>query len=123
MALSLSDRKAQEWQQRLLRFEESRQTINEFCGQEGFSPQSFYLWRKRLAKNSGSVGSASRLMARESFVPVRLTAMAVLPIIIRLPNGVRVRLPGNNIEALQAGIEAAAALGTTSAPGKDTTRC
>ena len=50
MARSLSDRKAQEWRRRLVRFEKSRHTINEFCRQEGFSPQSFYLWRKRLAR-------------------------------------------------------------------------
>jgi len=112
------------WQQRLLRFEKSRQTINEFCRQEGFSPQSFYLWRKRLGKNTGPIGSASRLTARQSFVPVRLTATTALPIIIRLPNGVRVRLPGDNIEALRAGIETAAALpGATSAAGQETTRC
>jgi len=73
------------WQQRLLRFEKSRQTINEFCRQEGFSPQSFYLWRKRLAKNSGPVASANGLTARQSFVPVRLTVTEAMPIIIRLP--------------------------------------
>jgi hypothetical protein len=112
------------WQERLLRFGESGQTINEFCRQEGFSPQSFYLWRKRLAKNSGSVGSANRLTAGQSFVPVRLTATAVMPIIIRLRNGVRVRLPGDNLEALRAGIETAAALpGATSAAAKETTQC
>jgi transposase len=112
------------WQERLLRFGKSGQTINEFCREEGFSPQSFYLWRKRLAKNSVSVGSASRLTAGQSFVPVRLTATAVMPIIIRLPNGVRVRLPGDNVDALRAGIEVAAALPVaTSAAGKETTRC
>jgi hypothetical protein len=112
------------WQQRLLRFEKSRQTINEFCRQEGFSPQSFYLWRKRLGKNTGPIGSASRLTAGQSFVPVRLTATAALPIIIRLTNGVRVRLPSDNIEALRAGIETAAVLpGATSAAGKERTRC
>ena len=48
MARSMGDRKAREWQQRLIRFEKSRRTINEFCQHEGVSPQSFYLWRKRL---------------------------------------------------------------------------
>ena len=112
------------WQQRLVRFEKSGQTIKEFCRQEGFSPQSFYLWRRRLAKNSDPVAGAARLTARQSFVPVRLTATAALPIIIRLPNGVRVRLPGDNIEALRAGIETAAVLpGATSAAGQEATRC
>jgi hypothetical protein len=112
------------WQERLLRFGKSRQTINEFCREGGFSLQSFYLWRKRVAKNSVSVGSAKRLTAGQSFVPVRLTATAVMPIVICLPNGVRVRLSGDNVEALRAGIEAAGVLPVaTSAAGKETTRC
>jgi transposase-like protein len=112
------------WQARLRRFAECGSSIAEFCRQEGVSAPSFYLWRKRLAKSTGSVGGASGLTARQSFVPVRLTATAALPIIIRLPNGVRVRLPGDNIEALRAGIEVAAVLPVArSATGKETTRC
>ena len=70
MARSLPDRKAQEWQQRLYRFEKSRHTINEFCRQEGFSPQSFYLWRKRL----GQLRVAKQPAAQppNTFRPVRL---------------------------------------------------
>jgi|SRR5271155_758968 len=112
------------WQARLRRFAESGSSIAKFCRQEGVSAPSFYLWRKRLDKNRGSVGSAKRLPARQSFVPVRLTATAALPIIIRLPNGVRVRLPGDNIDALRAGIEAAAVLlGTTPPADQERTRC
>jgi|SRR5208282_5360179 len=112
------------WQARLRRFAESGSSIADFCRQEGVSVPSFYLWRKRLAKSAGSVGSAKRLTAKQSFVPVRLTATAAMPIIIRLPNGVRVRLPGDNIEALRAGIETVAMLPVaTSAAGKETTRC
>lgn len=110
------------WQARLRRFAECGSSIAEFCRQEGVSAPSFYLWRKRLAKSS--VGSASRLTARQSFVPVRLTTTAAMPIIIRFPNGVRVRLPGDNIEALRAGIETVAMLpDTTSAAGQEGTRC
>ena len=42
MVRSMSDRKAQEWWQRLVRFENSRHTINGFCRQEGVSPQSIF---------------------------------------------------------------------------------
>jgi hypothetical protein len=112
------------WQARLRRFAESGSSIAEFCRQEGVSAPSFYLWRKRLAKSTVSVGRGSRVTAGQSFVPVRLTATAAMPIIIRLPNGVRVRLPGDNIEALRAGIEVAAVLPVaTSAANQETTRC
>jgi len=70
MARSLPDRKAQEWQQRLYRFEKSRHTINEFCRQEGFSPQSFYLWRKRLAQLR--VAKQPAAQSPHTFRPVRL---------------------------------------------------
>jgi transposase-like protein len=113
------------WQARLRRFAESGLSIGRFCREEGVSAPSFYSWRKRLAKNRGSVGSASGPAAGPSFVPVRLMAMAAPPIVIRLPNGVRVRLPGDNIEALRAGIEAAAALSgaASMAAGKEASRC
>jgi hypothetical protein len=48
MARSMSGRKVQEWQRRLRRFQKSRQSVIAFCREEGVSPPSFYLWRKRL---------------------------------------------------------------------------
>ena len=58
MARSLSDRKAQEWRQRFMRFEKSRQSITAFCRQEGVSAPSFYLWRKRLASGGNRAAAA-----------------------------------------------------------------
>ncbi len=48
MARFLQNRKVQEWQQRLVRFDNSRRSVHAFCQQEGVSPQSFYLWRSAL---------------------------------------------------------------------------
>jgi hypothetical protein len=89
MARSLPDRKAQEWQQRLYRFEKSRHTINEFCRQEGFSPQSFYLWRKRLAQLR--VAKQPAAQPPHTFRPVRL--LPGTGVGVQLP-GVSVQLPG-----------------------------
>ena len=52
MARSISGRKLAEWRQRLQRFRNSRQSIAGFCREEGVSPPSFYLWRRRLAEAS-----------------------------------------------------------------------
>ena len=99
MACSLSDRKAQEWRQRLIRFEKSRHTINEFCRQEGFSPQSFYLWRKRLAKQLAA-------QPPDAFRPVR-----VLPaggVSVQLPGGTQLVVPTSDAESLRLVIESLA---------------
>jgi transposase-like protein len=56
------------WQARLRRFAESGSSIAKFCRQEGVSAPSFYLWRKRLDKNRGSVGSAKEKKRRRKGV-------------------------------------------------------
>ena len=101
MTRTLSDRKAQEWQQRFLRFETSRQTINEFCRQEGFSPQSFYLWRKRLAPAGKSKRSAVR--SPDAFRPVRL--LPATGVSVQLPGGTQLLVPTADAESLQLVIE------------------
>lgn len=42
-------RLAQQWRERLDRFDGSELTIAEFCELEGYSQTSFYQWRRRLA--------------------------------------------------------------------------
>jgi len=42
-------RLAQQWRERLDRFDDSELTIAEFCELEGYSQASFYQWRRRLA--------------------------------------------------------------------------
>jgi transposase-like protein len=124
MARAVDLGKVAVWQGRLRRFVASGSSITEFCRQEGVSAASFYLWRKRLAKYNGPRGEPNTPAARHPFVPVWLTGTTVPPIVIRLPNGVRVRLPGDNLPALRAGIEAAATLpGTTAVSGQEAARC
>lgn len=96
MARSLSDRKAQEWRQRLIRFEKSRQSVNAFCGQEGFSPQSFYLWRKRLAKQPAA-------QPPDAFRPVRVLAAGGVS--VQLPGGTQLVVPTADAQSLQLVIE------------------
>ena len=99
MVRSMSDRKAQEWRQRLLRFENSGHTINGFCRQEGVSPQSFYLWRKRLAKQTVTEPP-------DAFRPVR-----VLPaggVSVQLPGGTQLVVPTSDAQSLRLVIESLA---------------
>ena len=101
MARSLSDRKAQEWRQRFLRFEKSRQTIDKFCRQEGFSPQSFYLWRKRLVRAAGLKPPATE--SPVGFRPVRLLPSS--GVTVQLPGGTQLVVPTSDAECLRLVIE------------------
>ena len=104
MARSLTDRKAQEWRQRFLRFEKSRQSIAAFCRGEGISAPSFYLWRKRLAVTPNVLPGTTP--APEGFRPVRLLPAASLT--ARLPGGTQLVVPMSDAEGLRAVVEAVA---------------
>jgi hypothetical protein len=98
------------WRGRVARFRRANLSVVEFCRREGVSVPSFYQWRKRLeqeqrpSKRAGRTGNGppiSRQPSR-SFVPVTV-ASAVMGE-IEFPNGVRIRVPANNAEALRAAV-------------------
>ena len=101
MARSMSGRKAQEWQRRLARFEESQQSVVAFCRQEGVSPPSFYLWRKRLSAlqsvRKPSVGPPT------GFRPVRIVPAAGVS--VQLPGGTQLVVPMSDTESLRVVME------------------
>ena len=96
MVRSLSDRKVQEWRQRLIRFEKSQHTISEFCRQEDVSPQSFFLWRKRLAKQRAA-------QPPDAFRPVNVLSMGGVS--VQLPGGTQPVVPTTDVQSLQLVIE------------------
>jgi len=101
MARFFPGRKAQEWRQRLVRFEKSRHSIQEFCRQDGVSPQSFYLWRRRLAQSPVSKKRAAQ--PREAFRPVRLLPTASVS--VQLPGGTQLVVPLPDPQSLRVVIE------------------
>ncbi len=96
-----------EWRSRLARFEKSSLTIVDFCEREGVSTLSFYQWRQRLEGGSprrskrGRQGGA-RKAAQPAFVPIHVSSASVAE--IDFPNGVRVRVPAGDSEALRAAL-------------------
>jgi transposase-like protein len=94
------------WRERLARFDDSNLTVKQFCRQEGVSNPSFYQWRKRLKKgHSGTkaVGESSAFSkVVKSFVPVSVAGSMLAE--VEFPNGVRVRVPATNAEALRTAI-------------------
>jgi transposase-like protein len=97
------------WRDRLSRFRKSNLTVREFCRQEGVSDPSFYQWRKRLwpgGRSAKQVGRSRDPQAAkpQPFVPVMVSASVLAE--LEFPNGVRIRVPATNGEALRLAIQA-----------------
>ena len=100
------------WRERLARFAKSNLTVKEFCRRERVSDPSFYQWRKRLqlersrAKSTGTSGDKNTEV-RMPFVPVNISGPTWTE--VEFPNGVRVRVPATNAEALRIALIAGTA--------------
>jgi transposase len=75
---------AEQWQQRLLRFERSGLSVCAFCDREGVSTPSFYAWRRRLRSAPAADADGPR------FLPIQVLAAA--PVELVLPSGAVLRL-------------------------------
>jgi putative transposase len=88
------------WADRFERFEQSGQSVTEFCKAEAVSPASFYQWRRKLRPEPATL---SQRVAR--FVPLKLpqsqTPQPATVMSVELPGGVRVRLEVTSAEATQ----------------------
>jgi transposase-like protein len=103
------------WRDRVARYGKSGLTITAFCRQEGVSQPSFYQWRNRL-KKEGQSGKPDRQRSEwqrktvKPFVPVSVSAALVSEVAeVEFPNGIRIRVPAANLEALRVAIETAGA--------------
>ena len=99
------------WRDRLARCGKSGLTITDFCQQEGVSQPSFYQWRKRL-RDERLTGkpddqrSERRSKSLKPFVPVSVSGALVSEVAeVEFPNGIRVRVPAANLDALRVAIE------------------
>ena len=63
--------KVAEWTNRLRRFEESGQTVTDFCVGEGVSQPSFYHWKKKLRESGTTTAVPGK--ASNGFRPVMVT--------------------------------------------------
>ena len=123
--------KVAEWQERFARFDRSGTSIAQFCRDEGISPPSFYIWRRKLRRKPAAAGSsgavrltAGRLTARSagagqsihgqprqgSFAPVRVVGDvncgSQLTLTAELRGGMRLTIPLAGPETLQLAIAA-----------------
>jgi len=89
--------RVREWERRMTRFQEGRQSVVEFCRQEGVSAPSFYQWRKRLARRPRATREAA------GFRPVRLVSPA--GVAVQLPGGTQLHVPTSDRRALRLVID------------------
>jgi len=103
MAGLLNSGKAREWQRRMERFEEGRQSVAEFCRKEGVSAPSFYQWRKRLTQRPAAAEEAA------GFRPVRLAGtngpLVAAGVAVQLPGGTQLQVPTSDRRALRLVID------------------
>jgi hypothetical protein len=99
------------WRGRLAKFSKSGLTVPDFCRQEGVSMPSFYQWRKRIEHQRAETMSVRRIKSLkqnssrpQSFVPVSVPVAVSTLAEIEFPNGVRIRVPAMNAEALRLAI-------------------
>ena len=93
------------WRDRFARFHKSNLTVTQFCQQEGVSGPTFYQWRKRLKqdrKRRRPVGGPPKTVKSPPFVPVSIPSSTFAE--VEFPNGVRIRVPASNAEALRVAI-------------------
>ena len=103
------------WRRRMEKFRRGGLTVAEFCRQEGVSNPSFYQWRKRLEQGQQQSEQRRRSGKQSAttgdgkpFLAVRVPSSAIAE--IEFPNGVRIRVPATNVEALRAAVLAGSAV-------------
>ena len=94
--------KVREWTERLGRFGKSNETVAMFCAGEGVSTPSFYLWKRRLARTSGSPkptpkrrtqrGRKSKNANSNAFNRLTVVDGSSSPTVITLPGGINIQL-------------------------------
>lgn len=114
------------WRRRFREFDRSAESVAAFCRRVGVSAATFYLWRRRLAAQSGEP-SGPKSPRRDtpkrsqssvpplSFLPIEVTGQAPSLIEVVLTDGTRVLVPRGDRESLQLVLEVIA--GTTKPEG------
>ena len=113
-----------QWRQRIERQRKSGLSVAEFCRTEGVSSPSFYTWRRKLQSESpakskraarrrpaavpaSSVEPVSKAPSDASFVQLPLAPARTSPWIeLVLPEGAVIRVPQQNLTALQTVLHA-----------------
>jgi len=97
--------KVQQWterlvRERLVRFDQSSQTVAQFCQNEGVSQPSFYQWKKKLASPNKRPSSRQE-SSPAAFQALEVTSLPLSATTVRLANGIEIEL-GGDLRIVQA---------------------
>ena len=97
------------WRERLRRFRDGDLKVAEFCRREGVSTATFYRWRGRLEQHDERARGVQHRSRKSEiadvarrFLPVNVARLTDAE--IELPNGIKIRVPATNADALRAAI-------------------
>jgi hypothetical protein len=105
MTVGSGREKAALWRDRFRRQSRSGLPVARFCSEEGVSVPSFYAWRKKMA-SPGPTSRSTPKPACQRAAPARvfqsLTVAAARPALsIRLPGGVELQVPAENLDLIR----------------------
>jgi hypothetical protein len=104
MPRTSSPTKLQLWRDRFEQFNQSQQTVQQFCQSLGCTPATFHYWQRKLEpvhETTGHSEVASGLVKSSAFVPVVLRGGSSSPIVVRVKDGTRVSVPADALAALE----------------------
>jgi hypothetical protein len=131
MARQISPKLYDTWRRRVERQRQGSLTVTQFCKREGVSTANFYVWKRRLQDSDGvqvSTTTPGRPVSRQkgapappsndarehSFMQVPFATVAPSPWIeIVLAEGAVVRLPQQNLAALQTVLQSLGGVATS----------
>jgi len=110
MARRLTEAQRSQWAGRLRRQAKSGLSISAFCRKHSIPQARFYYWRRRLATGEGA-DSTQRSPSRESprFVQLQRAPASLAPCVeISVAGGALIRVPADNVAAIEAAVGAVA---------------
>jgi hypothetical protein len=125
MQRGLDGEKLELWRRRMEEYEQGAETVAAFCQRVGVSAATFYLWRRRVAGETGetigrksversALPGSSGSVPPLSFLPIQVTGQSRRPIEVVLTGGTRVLVPSDDHQSLQMVLEVIRGLGLVS---------
>lgn len=100
MPRTTSQVKLQLWKERFQQFQQSHQTIEQFCQSLGCTSATFHYWQRKLESDGKSHAPTSPVES-SAFVPVVLRGGSSNPVMVRVNDGTRITVPVDALSALE----------------------
>ncbi len=100
MPRSTNQAKLQLWKQRFEQYEQSKQSIQQFCLSLGCTRTTFHYWQRKLERIP-KPSPPTNLVTSSAFLPVVLRGSSSRSVVVRACDGTRISVPADALAALQ----------------------